>query len=77
MAKVVFKEIQNVFEVRYKQGYRYLDRCGDAMVILEEALPAISGNKIWMPEEMAPQRARMKCPDLGLSNIFSVNSFFA
>lgn len=73
MPKIKPKLLQNVLEVRYKQGYRYLDRCGDAMVILEEALPIISDNKIWMPEQMAPTGARMKCPDLDLTLVFDAS----
>lgn len=61
MAKVKPKLVQNIFEARYEHGYRYLDRCADTMVILEEALPKISTNSIWMPEDMRPQGARMKC----------------
>ena len=61
------KLTQSVFEARYDLGYRYLDRCGDVMVILEQALPKVSDNKIWMPEEMRPQGARMKCPDIDLT----------
>jgi hypothetical protein len=64
------KLLQQVFEVRYERGYRYLDRCGDAMVILEEALPSISDSKVWMPEDAQPQGARMKCPDLDLTLVF-------
>lgn len=70
MAKVKPKLIQNVFEARYERGYRYLDRCGDTMVILEEALPSISNEHIWMPEEMQPKGARMKCPELDLILVF-------
>jgi len=70
MAKIKPRLIQNIFEARYERGYRYLDRCGDAMVILEEALPNISKNSIWMPEEMRPQGARMKCPDMDLTLVF-------
>lgn len=66
MAKVKPKLVQNIFEARYDRGYRYLDRCGDAMVILEEALPKISNEHVWMPEEMQPKGARMKCPELDL-----------
>ena len=54
------KVIQWVFEARYERGYRYLDRCGDAMVILEEALPEVSDGHVWMTEEMQPKGARMK-----------------
>jgi len=75
MPKPNFMKQQDVLEVRYKQGYRYLDRCGDAMVLLEDALPAISGNKIWMPENMAPQGAIMKCPDLDLALVFDAARF--
>lgn len=75
MSKSDLKKQQDVLEIRYKQGYRYLDRCGDAMVLLEDALPAISGNKIWMPEDMAPQGARMKCPNLDLTLVFDAARF--
>ncbi len=75
MPKPKFMKQQDVLEIRYKQGYRYLDRCGDAMVLLEDALPAISGDKIWMPEDMAPQGARMKCPDLDLTLVFDAARF--
>jgi len=70
MPKDILKLTQNVFEARYEQGYRYLDRCGDVMIILEQALPAISNNKIWMPEEIAPKGARMKCPKLEITLVF-------
>ena len=70
MAKTKPKLVQNIFEARYERGYRYLDRCGDAMVILEEALPEITAHSIWMPEEMRPQGARMKCPDMDLTLVF-------
>ncbi len=70
MAKTKTKLIQNIFEARYERGYRYLDRCGDAMVILEEALPSKSNNKVWMTEEMQPTGARMKCPELELTLVF-------
>ena len=64
------KLIQNVFEARYERGYRYLDRCGDVMVILEEALPAITNSKAWMPDEMRPTGARIKCPEIDVNVIF-------
>lgn len=64
------KLTQNIFEARYEQGYRYLDRCGDAMIILEGALPGVSDDKLWMPEEMVPKGARMKCPELDITLVF-------
>ncbi|HSV99127.1 MAG TPA: hypothetical protein VLI39_03080 [Sedimentisphaerales bacterium] len=62
MAKERQKLLQDIFEARYERGYRYLDRCGDAIAVLEEALPKISGGAVWMPDEMAPKGAKMKCP---------------
>lgn len=56
---------QRVFEVRYERGYRYLDRCGETLVILEEVLPSQTGN-VWMQEDAKPTGARLKCPDLDL-----------
>lgn len=70
MAKIKPKLIQNVFEARYDRGYRYLDRCGDVMVILEDALPSVSDNNVWMPDEMQPKGARMKCPELDVILVF-------
>ncbi len=70
MAKIKPKLIQNVFEARYERGYRYLDRCGDVMVILEEALPSKSNNSVWMPDDARPTGARMKCPDFNLTVVF-------
>ena len=67
------KVIQRVFEARYERGYRYLDRCGDAMVILEEALPDVSDGNVWMTEEMQPKGARMKCPELDLTLVFDAH----
>lgn len=65
---------QQVFEARFERGYRYLDRCGDAMLVLEELLSQESGF-IWFPEEMAPTGARMKCPDLDLKIVFNAHRF--
>lgn len=70
MAKTKGKLIQNVFEARYDRGYRYLDRCGDVMVILEEALPSMSNNSLWMPDDARPTGARMKCPNLDINVVF-------
>jgi len=70
MVKDKQKLLQDIFEARYEHGYRYLDRCGDAMMLLEEALPKVSGGAIWMPEEMAPKGARMKCPKHELTLVF-------
>lgn len=42
-----------VFEVRYKQGYRYLDRCGETMIDAENKI------KGWIAGEAAPTGGRM------------------
>lgn len=54
--------LEQTFEARYEKGYRYLDRCGDAMCILEDILSKDTG-RVWMPDEMKPTGARMKCPE--------------
>lgn len=64
---------QRVFEARYEQGYRYLDRCGDAMVILEDLLTEQTG-AVWLPAEATPASARIKCPDLEITIVFSAQS---
>jgi len=70
MAKDKQKLIQDIFEARYEHGYRYLDRCGDTLVVLEEALPKVSRGAVWMPDEIAPKGARMKCPEYELTLVF-------
>jgi len=54
---------QRLFEARYDQGYRYLDRCGDVMVILEGALGEKTG-RLWLTQETVPTGARLQCPEL-------------
>ena len=54
---------QRIFEARYPKGYRYLDRCGELMLNLEELLPTITSTQ-WMPREISPTAAQMKCPEL-------------
>lgn len=60
---------QQIFEARYEGGYRYLDRCGDAMLILEKAL-AEDTDRLWLPQEMAPAGARLICPELDFTIVF-------
>lgn len=57
------KVVQQAFEARYERGYRYLDRCGEALLILEESLPAETG-KVWLLDQATPQGATLKCPEL-------------
>lgn len=73
MAEQKPKKTRQVFEARYEKGYRYLDRCGEAILILEELLPTIT-QSTWMPEEIAPAGARLKCPELDLLIFFDTSS---
>lgn len=68
MSKV--KLIQQVFEIRYERGYRYLDRAGEVMLILEELLYDQTG-KLWLQDEVNPTAARLKCPELDLRVTFN------
>ncbi len=61
--------LHTIFEARYERGYRYLDRCGDAMLVLESLLQKISGEP-WWPDEMTPTRAKISCPALEASVSF-------
>jgi hypothetical protein len=63
--------IQQVFEARYDRGYRFLDRCGEAMLILEEMLPAQT-NKVWMFDEATPNGTKLKCPELDVYVVFGM-----
>ena len=65
---------QQIFEARYEQGYRYLDRCGEAMVILEPLLGEETGC-LWLPKEMSPTSANLHCPDLDISIVFNAYRF--
>lgn len=50
MTKSSFELNQIAFSLRPVQGYRYLDRCGEMIIKLENTLD--SG---WMPKDMTPQ----------------------
>ena len=58
--------LQNqVFETRYERGYRYLDRCGDVMLVLEDLLQSETATT-WMTEDLVPTGAKIKSPELEL-----------
>jgi hypothetical protein len=59
------KLLKQTFEIRYESGYRYLDKTGETMLILEKLLPDLTG-KVWMPIEVVPAGAKLKCPELDL-----------
>ena len=52
--------------VRFIQGYRYLDRCGECLIRLEAAL-----EHSWIPVETSPNSGSMKNEAVGLSMIFN------
>jgi len=63
---------QRVFEALYEHGYRYLDRCGETMLILEELLTDQT-QRVCLPTQMVPTGARMECPDLDLQIAFDTH----
>lgn len=60
---------QIAFSLRPVQGYRYLDRCGEMMIKLENTL-----DPGWLPKEMVPQGAAMINHDLGMSLSISAST---
>jgi hypothetical protein len=55
-------EIQNIgFSLRFLRGYRYLDRCGEAIIRLEDVL-----ENGWIPAETLPSSGTMRNDELGL-----------
>lgn len=55
-------EIENIgFSLRFLRGYRYLDRCGEALIRLEDAL-----ENGWIPAETLPSSGTMRNDELGL-----------
>lgn len=51
--------------IRFVQGYRYLDRCGAAMVELENGLA-----EGWIPTEPSPKSGSLKNETLGMTAAF-------
>ncbi|MGA2499610.1 MAG: hypothetical protein ABSH20_17880 [Tepidisphaeraceae bacterium] len=60
------KPFQQTLEIRYERGYRYLDRCGEVMLILEDVLAQDTG-KFWMTDEPRPTGGKIKCPELDVT----------
>ncbi len=52
--------------LRFIQGYRYLDRCGECLIRLEEVL-----EPGWIPVETSPTSGSMKNEPLGMSVVFN------
>ncbi len=52
--------------IRFIQGYRYLDRCGEALIKLENVLTAD-----WITTETSPKSGNIKNDQLGMAGAFS------
>lgn len=63
--KPYFEKI--VFELRYARGHRYLDRCGETLIEIEEKLPE------WVPIEITPSRGSLV--NLSKDISFNFNSY--
>ncbi|MFN0056253.1 MAG: hypothetical protein ACKV0T_29250, partial [Planctomycetales bacterium] len=55
-----------VFSVRWVRGYRYLDRCGEALVRLEERL-----DNAWIVSETAPSGGSIRNDVLEMQAVFN------
>lgn len=53
------------FTTRFVQGYRFLDKCGEAIVRLENTL-----DEGWIPVEMAPKGGQLRNYTLGMGATF-------
>ena len=61
-----FNPTQFFFAVRFDQGYRYLDRCGEAVIRLEDTL-----DRGWIPGETIPTGGQFHNYSLGLWTQFN------
>lgn len=52
--------------IRFIQGYRYLDRCGEALIRLEDVL-----QEGWIPAEVSPKSGNLKNELLGMVAAFN------
>ena len=64
-----FQPVRLSFSVRFVQGYRYLDKCGEALVRLEDTLDAG-----WIPGEASPTSGVLQNYSLGLGANFNTKS---
>jgi hypothetical protein len=56
-----------VFELRYAQGHRYLDRCGETFIEIEDRVPG------WVPQEVTPSSGALI--HLEKEILFNFNSY--
>lgn len=64
-----FEVFSSLVSLRFIQGYRYLDRCGECLIRLEDALE--SG---WIPVETTPTSGSMKNESLGMGLSFNTEA---
>ena len=62
----LFQAHQIQTTIRFIQGYRYLDRCGEALVKLENVLA-----EGWLPAETSPKAGLLKNDQLGMTASFN------
>ena len=58
--------VKLVSTIRFVQGYRYLDRCGEVLIRLERGL-----DEGWIPGETSPQSGNLLNSRLGMQTHFS------
>jgi hypothetical protein len=64
-----FDPTQFNLAVRFDQGYRFLDKCGEAVIRLENTL-----DPGWIPGELKPTGGSLRNYTLGLGTTFDTNS---
>ena len=65
-ASTAFSLLSLSFSLRFIQGYRYLDRCGECLIRLEDTL-----DTGWIPMETSPTSGSMKNETLGMALSFN------
>jgi hypothetical protein len=66
MAKSAFVEQEYRVTLRFVQGYRFLDLCGEALINLERSL-----REGWIPGEVAPKGGNVRNDTLGMKSVFN------
>lgn len=64
-----FDPTQYNLTIRFDQGYRFLDKCGEAVIKLENTL-----DPGWLPGELKPTGGSLRNYTLGLGTIFDANA---
>ena len=64
-----FDPTQFTLTIRFDQGYRFLDKCGEAVIKLENTL-----DPGWIPGELKPTGGNLRNYTLGLGTTFDTHS---